>query len=252
MDLYSKSALKFLSLIPSCCESNRSSSGSPSPASSSENVNGTRSTTPVKIDIKASSELVFYQTSVLSDLYADACSDYMEYLADARISLKDCQMRCACWSAPYDGHTPSPQDCLVAEKQRSASNAVPVRNGSIPNLLSPRPSDDCHLASTRSKSTTGSDQNQSHETLGAFLVTLFQKVGKMPQNSFYVNLILTGVVTRLALYPQPLLRSFLLNYNMVLKPGVRSLFQVRVCVSMVLSLAFFLETRICFCAKSAA
>ncbi|CAM4311279.1 unnamed protein product [Caretta caretta] len=48
----------------------------------------------------------------------------------------------------------------------------------------------------------------------------------MVQNSLYVNVLVTGLVARLACYPQPLLRSFLLNTNMVFQPSVKSLLQV--------------------------
>lgn len=186
----------------------------------------------MKIDLQTSSELVFYRSPLLSDLYADVCADYMEYLADARNLLKACQMKCSCWSAPYDGQSPAPPDPSSVERDRSLSNSsAPVNNGDIPNRRSLGPEDE-HAPIKRSKSATEYEQKQSKPDLGPFLMTLFQKIERMPQNSFYVNLILTGVVSRLALYPQPLLRSFLLNYNMVLKPGVRSLFQVGVCVSL--------------------
>lgn len=225
VDLYSKSALKFLSLIPACCDRNQT----PSPSSSTENLNAS-SNTPMKIDLKTSSELVFYRSQHLEDLYTEVCADYMEYLADARNLLRDCQMRCSCWCVPYDGQYPPPQDPSLVERERSASNlSAPVANGNIPSQRSSLALDDTHIPLKRSKSATDYEQKQSATVdLGPFLATLFQKVERMPQNSFYVNLILTGVVSRLALYPQPLLRSFLLNYNMVLKPGVRSLFQVRV------------------------
>lgn len=221
VDLYSKSAFKFLSLIPACC-----SSESSSPSSSTENLNA-NTNTPMKIDLQTSSELVFYRSPLLSDLYADVCVDYMEYLADARSLLKACQMKCACWSAPYDGQNPAPPDPSSVERDRSLSNSASVTNGDIPNRRSQSlgPEDE-HAPVKRSKSATEYEQKQRKPDLGPFLVTLFQKIERMPQNSFYVNLILTGVVSRLALYPQPLLRSFLLNYNMVLKPGVRSLFQI--------------------------
>lgn len=223
VDLYSKSAFKFLSLIPSCCNnSSRNSSSS----SSTENLNGNAPTPPMKIDLKASSELVFYRSSFLGDLYSEVCADYMEYLADARSLLRICQMKCACWSAPYDGQNPAVQDPSSKERERSSSNvSMLVANGNIPNQVSLSPQD-AQAPVKRSLSATEFEQKQIKPDLGPFLITLFQKVERMPQNTFYVNLILTGVVTRLALYPQPLLRSFLLNYNMVLKPGVRSLFQI--------------------------
>ena len=220
MDLYSKSAFKFLSLIPVCCSSSQSTSLS----SSAENLNATLNT-PMKVDLKTSSELVFYRSSHLDDLYSEVCVDYMENLADARNLLRDCQMRCYCWCAPYDGQNPIPQDPSLGERGRSASNlSVPVANGSIPNQSSSLTSGDEPIPLKRSKS--ANEQKMTEPDLGPFITTLFQKVERMHLNTFYVNLILTGVVSRLALYPQPLLRSFLLNYNMVLKPGVRSLFQV--------------------------
>lgn len=58
------------------------------------------------------------------------------------------------------------------------------------------------------------------------MVVLFTKLENMLQNSLYVNVLLTGIVAQLACYPQPLLRSFLLNTNMVFQPSVKSLIQV--------------------------
>uniref|UniRef100_K1PX18 FHF complex subunit HOOK-interacting protein C-terminal domain-containing protein n=1 Tax=Magallana gigas TaxID=29159 RepID=K1PX18_MAGGI len=59
-----------------------------------------------------------------------------------------------------------------------------------------------------------------------FLMALFSKLDGMMQNSLPVNLLLTGVIARLASYPQPLLRSFLLSHNLVFQPTVKSLLQV--------------------------
>ncbi|XP_061917468.1 FHF complex subunit HOOK-interacting protein 1B [Entelurus aequoreus] len=61
---------------------------------------------------------------------------------------------------------------------------------------------------------------------GPFVVVLLSKLENMLQNSLYVNILLTGMVAQLACYPQPLLRSFLLNTNMVFQPSVKSLIQV--------------------------
>lgn len=48
----------------------------------------------------------------------------------------------------------------------------------------------------------------------------------MKQNTFYVNLHLTGLLARLACYPQPLLQSLLLSQTLVFQPSVKSLAQV--------------------------
>ncbi|XP_045695475.1 FHF complex subunit HOOK interacting protein 1B isoform X5 [Phyllostomus hastatus] len=64
------------------------------------------------------------------------------------------------------------------------------------------------------------------EEPGPFMAVLFTKLENMLQNSVYVNFLLTGLVAQLACHPQPLLRSFLLNTNMVFQPSVKSLLQV--------------------------
>ncbi|KAF7709295.1 FHF complex subunit HOOK interacting protein 1B [Silurus meridionalis] len=69
-------------------------------------------------------------------------------------------------------------------------------------------------------------QPQAQPYIGPFLTVLFSKLENMMQNSLYVNILLTGIVFQLACYPQPLLRSFLLNTNMVFQPSVKSLIQV--------------------------
>lgn len=61
---------------------------------------------------------------------------------------------------------------------------------------------------------------------GPFVSVVLSKLENMLENSLHVNLLLIGIITQLASYPQPLLRSFLLNTNMVFQPSVRSLYQV--------------------------
>ncbi|TNN03813.1 hypothetical protein fugu_000842 [Takifugu bimaculatus] len=70
------------------------------------------------------------------------------------------------------------------------------------------------------------NQTASQPYTGPFMVVLLTKLENMLQNSLYVNILLTGIVAQLACYPQPLLRSFLLNTNMVFQPSVKSLIQV--------------------------
>lgn len=62
--------------------------------------------------------------------------------------------------------------------------------------------------------------------VGPFISVVLSKLENMLENSLHVNLLLIGIITQLASYPQPLLRSFLLNTNMVFQPSVRSLYQV--------------------------
>jgi len=63
-------------------------------------------------------------------------------------------------------------------------------------------------------------------TIGPFLTALLNKLEAMKQNSLYVNLQLTGLIARLACYPQPLLSSLLLSHTLVFQPSIKSLMQV--------------------------
>jgi len=62
---------------------------------------------------------------------------------------------------------------------------------------------------------------------GPFVSVLLSRLENMHSNTLHVNLLLTGILAQLAAYPQPLLRSFLLNTNLVFQPTVRSLYQVK-------------------------
>ena len=59
------------------------------------------------------------------------------------------------------------------------------------------------------------------------MCALLTKLELMIQNPLYVNLQLTGLLSRLACYPQPLLKSLLLSNSLVFQPSVKSLLQVR-------------------------
>lgn len=63
-------------------------------------------------------------------------------------------------------------------------------------------------------------------SVGIFLDVILRKLECLTSNNLYVNLHLTGLISRLAVYRQPLLQSFLLNPSVVFQPSIRSLFQV--------------------------
>lgn len=80
---------------------------------------------------------------------------------------------------------------------------------------------------------------QESPTLGPFLTAIMSKLDTMMQNSLYVNLVLTGVIARLANFPQPLLRSLLLNPNLVFQPTIRSVTQVTIVINFKNSFALY-------------
>ena len=59
---------------------------------------------------------------------------------------------------------------------------------------------------------------------GCFLDLLLEKVELMSSNSLSTNLLVTSILSHLASFPQPLLRSVLLQPDLVFQPSVRGLF----------------------------
>ncbi|GIX97207.1 FTS and Hook-interacting protein [Caerostris extrusa] len=80
--------------------------------------------------------------------------------------------------------------------------------------------------SSNSPASPGSWESFGSPNIGPFLSIILTRLEMMMQNDVYTNLHLTGIISRLACYPQPLLRSFLLNPSLVFQPTVRSFFQV--------------------------
>ncbi|OAD54158.1 hypothetical protein WN48_08288 [Eufriesea mexicana] len=81
-------------------------------------------------------------------------------------------------------------------------------------------------ANKQNKENYRQDVFNGQPNVGIFLDVLLRKLECMTSNNLYVNLHLTGLISRLAIYPQSLLQSFLLNHSLVFQPSIRSLFQV--------------------------
>ena len=77
--------------------------------------------------------------------------------------------------------------------------------------------------------TRRSEDSRFEERTGLLLKVLMDKLSEMLSLSPVVNVQLTRVISRLAHYPQPLLRSLLLNHHLVLRPGVPNLYYVSEC-----------------------
>nr|KAF6342821.1 family with sequence similarity 160 member A2 [Pipistrellus kuhlii] len=103
--------------------------------------------------------------------------------------------------------------------------ALFLRQQSLGGSESPAPAPRSPGLASSPASSPGRRPSPAEEP-GPFMAVLFAKLENMLQNSVYVNFLLTGLVAQLACHPQPLLRSFLLNTNMVFQPSVKSLLQV--------------------------
>ena len=205
MDLYGKVAVRFLTSIPSCCYSDVHT----------EVISSAQD--PQVDDNSSEGKTINVSTEELSCL----SSDFLTYLLDVRKNLSDRRMACSCWSAHWDGLDPSYEPVDTSEK--------PASNGSMLHASTSSPemsqlSKDVDKP-TRKKSLSAKN-DKLEVLLGPFITRLFKKLEIMPENSIAVNEILIGIISSLAEYPQPLLRSFLLNHSLVLQPDVKSIFQV--------------------------
>ncbi|XP_074649833.1 FHF complex subunit HOOK-interacting protein 1B-like isoform X2 [Tubulanus polymorphus] len=131
-----------------------------------------------------------------------------------------------------------PSDVNLSEFESNASasetlQAIPTQELSVSREGSPAVQDnaDVNQRSAAQPTYAGKQQDAKSDDLGPpnigpFLTVILQKFESLMQNTFYVNLLLTGVIARLAYYPQPLLKSFLINPNLVFQPQIKSLIQV--------------------------
>ena len=95
----------------------------------------------------------------------------------------------------------------------------------LPPLASKQSSS--HSASSASSSCPSEAATPVPPDIGPFLNAIFELLESMLDNDFQVNLQLTGLLAKLAAFPHPLLRSFLLSDSLVCQPSILSLPQVR-------------------------
>ncbi|XP_028973594.2 protein FAM160A1 [Esox lucius] len=88
------------------------------------------------------------------------------------------------------------------------------------------------LESENSLEPMRNSQDRKHATpfTGPFISVLLSRLENLLENPIPVNLLVTGILSQLAMYPQPLLRAFLFNTNTETHPTVRTLYQVLVSV----------------------
>lgn len=75
-----------------------------------------------------------------------------------------------------------------------------------------------------SQNVTNDDIDLTVTSLGCFLDLLLEKVELMASNNLITNLLVTSILSRLASQPQPILRSVLLQPDVIFQPSVRGLY----------------------------
>ncbi|KAH1023646.1 hypothetical protein HUJ04_012811 [Dendroctonus ponderosae] len=158
---------------------------------------------------------------------------YYAYLCDARNKIGLCQKACNTWSNSYNGN------CDLSNAEEKSDSLISFERSSeyesfnLPNVEDmPEDNEFWQMSSNKLKrlnmiqnfdETPCSDEAPS---AGPFLAILLNKLRKFMSNSIYVNLHVTGLISRLAVYPQTLLRAYLLDHSLVFQPNIPSIFEI--------------------------
>ncbi|KAL1427482.1 hypothetical protein MTO96_017197 [Rhipicephalus appendiculatus] len=238
IDLYSCAAEKFLSLIPACCTGVGAEEaqlpllrdGFPAERVMHGGSLQIRSRRPRRsfsgvLGSYESGDMPRSFTAALNGTQQSppsvAHTGYHLYLADARQGVRLTRRACSGWSSSYDEASSSVELNGAAVAPDAKTEDASAEESSVS-------AGDSGIFVTRDAANKGGGGFEAFGSpnIGPFLSILLARLEMMPQNSVYINLQLTALIARLALYPQPLLRSFLLSHSLVFQPSVRSLFQV--------------------------
>ena len=246
----------FLYLTPNCCLNTKTDLG--------DGIFNGDFSKLLKVDINSSSSLNSHISQVSrsssgnsqrsrcnssdssnTEKYPHLSLDFMTYTTEARVLLKNFKSASKSWSAVYDGMD------VITERDHIRLSSKVSKSGTIMSYYYPGN----HSFLDRSVSFTNENLGQEKledsilsestdfdispgaarvalpkydtECVGPFLNALFDRLEDMLDNDVYVNLKLTSLIKSLVHYPQPLLRSYFLSANLVIRPGVRSFIKVR-------------------------
>ncbi|XP_033216666.1 UPF0518 protein CPIJ015043 isoform X2 [Belonocnema kinseyi] len=138
-------------------------------------------------------------------------------------------------SFAFKGSSESTPDSELNEDRISEHEETIMESGSEPSIQL-HGLTEANEAGSSSRETLSKENTfrrvvlNGQPSVGIFLDVVLRKLECMMTNNVYVNLHLTGLISRLAIYPQPLLQSFLLNHSLVFQPSIKYLFQVLACL----------------------
>ncbi|CAG2165149.1 unnamed protein product [Oppiella nova] len=147
--------------------------------------------------------------------------NYLDYLNDANAVISKSIRATRSWSCRYDASSHKSANYSVNTTVDNNTNANNVcanysinhNNHSVPHSIT----------SNGNQSEDEDEDEDCSSPIGPFLEIIISRLEAMCENDIYTNLQLTGLVSRLATYPQPLLRSYLLNSSLVFQKGVKPL-----------------------------
>ncbi|XP_050519958.1 FHIP family protein GL19323 isoform X2 [Daktulosphaira vitifoliae] len=172
--------------------------------------------------------------------------EYCQYLYFARVKIAESARETYNWTYLYDGENPS--NSIIESKTSDTEidqNSILSADDSSSGYESFKTGKDVEKTNDEMLSNSSSlcesdsptyfirqsyyktkESHLQYPYLGPFVEALFSKLENFPEQDFRINLYLTSVMTRLAIYNNPLIQSLLLNHSMIFQPSIRSLLQI--------------------------
>lgn len=145
-------------------------------------------------------------------------ANYVDYLNDAHQSIRSCIRASAGWTKHSERQLQEIQNRFTNRQEEKENNSNANNcNNCLNNMASDLPCEEHHF-----------DKNfdQEAQFVGSFLSNLFNKLENFLHNDIDTNLQLTGLVSRLLTYPQPILRSFFFNDSLHIHAKVRTIWKI--------------------------
>lgn len=147
-------------------------------------------------------------------------ANYVDYLNDAHQSIRSCIRASASWTKHSEQQLKEIQMRFGSEQDEKENNSNASNcNNCLNNMASDLPCEEHHFDKK-------AQFNQEAQFIGPFLSNLFNKLENFLNNDIDTNLQLTGLVSRLLTYPQPILRSFFFNDSLHIHPKVRTIWKI--------------------------
>ncbi|XP_053209144.1 FHIP family protein CPIJ015043-like isoform X2 [Panonychus citri] len=212
---------------------------SPSPSRS------TSSSTYSSYDYNVTSTVTPVNCSAINadNNFFESCFNYLD---EAHSAILDCKVKTSPWLIKYESKNMNgsndnqmispPSDSGIFLTTSSSSNfnldcskLSGLTDMTCENIQTPTISTTTTTTSSSTSSPTSTNEpshNSEAEMIGPFLSNLLSRLSQLPFNDYYVNLQLTGIISRLATFPEYHLKSLFLNCDLKLHKNVRSLFSI--------------------------
>ncbi|XP_054164267.1 FHIP family protein GJ17503-like isoform X2 [Oppia nitens] len=216
------SAKRFLLLVPICCQSLQEKYNE-----NTKNDNFIHVDNNLDLISQNSSQIDNYDQRSTHEM--QYIFNYVDYLNESHNIISKCLRATRCWTCRYEARSYKNANSLLNNNNNNVNNCNTNNisaNNCITNNNNINDTNFSHYVPNSDSNDNQSDNEDTEEYLspiGPFLQSLMSRLEAFCENDVYTNLQITGLVSRLAVFPLPLLRSLLLNPSLIFHKDVKSL-----------------------------